>query len=717
MHATTTTHHQGKRLRLSPSCLSAAACLAGLSLACGGGSQVSRDSDDGALCDLNCGQGQVCYNNACVVDGGPCVAPEHCRGDMHCIAGRCLPWDAIATGHDVRCSHSFDPLTRIEPTVHCQWPGSHSIDDPESAKVWMTPVVGDLVPGNGTPEVAFISFNRNVNGDIGRVRVIRGDDCSPVWTGPHLAATGHWDSLALGDIDGDGRTELCYRGQAFNRVTLPLCVHGHDGSLKWVGHDDQAQLASTNHRFPQIANVDGQGGPEVVFGSQVFAGTDGRMRLGVDVGANARLVSSGLGDIDGDGTLEAFFGHGVLHLARGSFTAWPQGAAGFTAIGELMHDAPGPEAVVVTSGLLRVYSAAGAILHSFSLPTTAGGPPTIADLDGDGEAEFATLGQSKYIAYDLDCLRAAVGARQGQCPTDAARARGDGILWEQEIKELSSGVTGSTVFDLEGDGAVEVVYADECWARIFDGVTGAVKVSLPHASGTAFEYPVIADVNGDFFTEIVLPQGAWPTLSCPNTDPLVRSADTFALPRDPTRSYDGITIYADRTGRWAPTRPLWSEYNESFTYRGSDGSVPVQAANSWQTHNSFRQVIAPEGIAADARADLTLSAVQGSYCDKATCDGEVQARVCNRGARGVGAGMMVVFVQEGAPICTATTRQPLAPGACSEALCAEAVRGTLRAGRVQARVNDSIDTPTPVAECRVGNNHAEGEVSLKRQVI
>ncbi|MGB0680589.1 MAG: EB domain-containing protein, partial [Polyangiales bacterium] len=526
--------------------------------ACGNASTAAPALPGSPVCAPACAPGQVCEQGVCIADGGPCDTPDACSNDSTCVDGRCVPWATLPESRDPSCAVPFDPLARIEPVVQCRWPGDQVIPKPASFKVWMTPVVGELVPGNGTPEVAFISFGVDRKGTV---RVIRGDDCTTLWTGDVLAGTNYWDELALGDVDGDGLNELCYR----NADSVPVCVHGADGRLKWAGHDGANQPVTTNHRFPAIANVDGQGTAELVFGAMVFSGADGTQRPGANIGVNSQYISGALGDVDGDGTLEAMYGNGILDLADGGFEAWPQGTAGFTAIGDLYRDIAGPEAVVVTTGQLRVHASSGDLLHSFTLPTSAGGAPTIADLDGDGEAEFATLGQSRYIAYDLDCLQTPASARQGQCPTDNARTRGNGVLWQQSIQETSSGVTGSTVFDLEGDGAVEVVYADECWARIFDGITGTVKVSLPHVSGTAYEYPVIADTNGDFFTEIVLAQGTWSTISCPGSDPLPSNPDVFAVARSAADRYEGIVIYADRTGRWAPSEPQWSEYNESFT--------------------------------------------------------------------------------------------------------------------------------------------------------
>ena len=79
------------------------------------------------------------------------------------------------------------------------------------------------------------------------------------------------------------------------------------------------------------------------------------------------------------------------------------------------------------------------------------------------------------------------------------------LLWENPTKDASSKATGSSVFDFEGDGAAEVVYADEDNLWVYDGATGTVEMKWEsHASGTLSEYPIIVDVDGDGSTEIVV---------------------------------------------------------------------------------------------------------------------------------------------------------------------------------------------------------------------
>jgi hypothetical protein len=47
------------------------------------------------------------------------------------------------------------------------------------------------------------------------------------------------------------------------------------------------------------------------------------------------------------------------------------------------------------------------------------------------------------------------------------------VKWSTAVSDYSSSVTGSSVFDFEGDGRAEVIYGDEYYLRIYRGVDGS----------------------------------------------------------------------------------------------------------------------------------------------------------------------------------------------------------------------------------------------------
>lgn len=193
-----------------------------------------------------------------------------------------------------------------------------------------------------------------------------------------------------------------------------------------------------------------------------------------------------------------------------------------------------PEIVWVSENLVRVMAIDGTPVMGFPstvspapaaafaglvrVPGGGGGGINIADFDGDGLPEFGIAGGAYYTVYDLDCISPrSYGGKTGKCDRGSAAcdclARGDcgtastcpaGVLWSRSTQDQSSFVTGSTVFDFNADGKAEVVYADECWTRVYDGTTGTVVFSAVHSSGTITEQPVVADVNLDGRADLVV---------------------------------------------------------------------------------------------------------------------------------------------------------------------------------------------------------------------
>ena len=168
----------------------------------------------------------------------------------------------------------------------------------------------------------------------------------------------------------------------------------------------------------------------------------------------------------------------------------------------------------------------------------------MADFDGDGQAEVGVAGFSTYTVIDTDGT----------------------VLWVAPTEDDSSSVTGSSVFDFEGDGQAEVVYADEETLWIYDGATGAVLLEMnEHASNTRLEYPVIADLDGDGATEIILGSAnAW------------------------WEGWNGITVIGDADDSWAPARPIWNQHAYSITNVDAYGGIPSEAKPNWLTWNNFR---------------------------------------------------------------------------------------------------------------------------------
>jgi hypothetical protein len=415
------------------------------------------------------------------------------------------------------------------------------------------------------------------------------------------------------------------------------------------------------------------------------------------------------------------------------------------------------EVAVVDTSVLHVWSLAGTEVFQAPLqgvPPGGGGPPTIADFDGDGRVEVAVAGATAYTVFDVDC---APGGTPEHCPS----GRTDFILWFQPSQDQSSNVTGSSVFDFEGDGRAEVVYADECFTRVYDGVTGQVMYSRYRTSCTWYELPLVVDSDGDFNAEIVVPSNANCNVACPLLDPIFdgvsclddsdcpgatlcvreQAADTLGRCRctsdadcggdsfvcrdpiagpspqgqvcraeHPAQSVDdasGVRVISDQLDRWVNTRRVWNQHAYSVTNVNDDATIPRTSEwlRNWDNPdlNTFRQNSPGDGIGDGlvATPDLTIKST------KVTCEGggsvTVTVDVCNRGTEPVGAGVPVSIYEAGGAtaVCTTQTTAIIGPGLCRETDCTWS--GATNGGAT-AIVDDDGTGEGENTECREGNN-------------
>jgi len=377
----------------------------------------------------------------------------------------------------------------------------------------------------------------------------------------------------------------------------------------------------------------------------------------------------------------------------------------------------------------------------------------VADFDGDGRPELASAGANDYVVFDLDCTATPVG--------ECASGRTDGVAWLQPSQDASSNVTGSSVFDFEGDGRAEAVYGDECFLRVYDGETGDVIFSQYRSSCTWYENPVVADVDGDFNSEIVIGNNfncgdASSGVPCAGLEPgqidplftglrCSEGADCLSGNCDegfcrcttdeeccsgagcdlagfvcasppagtpgsgntcrashPTGAL-GLRVYRDGADRWVRSRQIWNQHAYHVTNVNEDGTVPAasEARLNWKTEglNNFRQNVQGSPVPG-ATPDLTS---RGIAADCAGGSITLTATVCNRGTDPVGSGIAVAFY-DGDPeagsavLCEATTDRVLYPGECGEVEC------TGEAGAGLTEVWALADADGSEGECKEGNN-------------
>jgi hypothetical protein len=447
---------------------------------------------------------------------------------------------------------SFNPVEEWAVTSFASYTGHKH--------VIMTPVVGQLTDDDGdgdldtddTPDVAFVTHNRTSGSTAGVLRVAAGDDGAAELTiyGKSYGGTTYYpyrySNLAIGDIDSDGTPDIVALVTSTTSTTAGSCYAGAydlDGALKWV--DTTNSLGCRSHA-PALADLEGDGDVEVIFGRVILNGATGAEQAEGAGGRGYYSTYSNSGymsfaaDMDGDGQQEVIAGSSI-YSATGATVCSTGDADGYPGVADLDGDGDG-ELVVVAGGTVRVYDHACTELYAWSVYGGGyGGPPTIADYDGDGTPEIGLPGDDYYSVYEY------TGTRR----------------WSKAITDASSSSTGSSVFDFDGDGQAEVVYADETRLWVLDGATGAALLTESgHTSGTVNEYPVIADLDGDGNAEIIVPND--------NT--------TY-----------GISVYGDADDNWVSARQVWNQHAYSITNVNDDLSIPATPESNWPDYNSFRQ--------------------------------------------------------------------------------------------------------------------------------
>ncbi len=717
----------------------------------GGGGACDSGVTCGGAC---CREGERCAHGGCVVDLGPCESNDDCAGDSYCDESmRCTPYGVPPdVTHDPDCERTIE-IGEFTPAEQCRWTGPED-DGPYSTwrNVYSAPMVADFDldddPTVLAPSIVFSSFASSSDGGV--LRIVDGRTCATQFSLTDAAdRLVYASNFAIGDLDGaaGGRPEIVAASLASPSTAGGLVAFGYDaaaGSFGRLWYGRRCDLSGEprhapnewlNNNGPSMHDLDDDGTPEVLFDRFVYD-ADGCVLNPSQTYTNyLRLgLFSVVADVDVDGAPELVTHDGVFAWDTAandwvleSYWAPPSGElAEATRVGHVavadMGDFPGAvaaaadraEIVVVSApaidspstatGTVRVMTIGGDIVFGpYPLPAEPGdiagrgGPPTIGDFDGDGRRELAVAGGSRYTVFDLDC-------DVDTLPADGCEPRGGsprGVLWSRRSQDRSSNVTGSSVFDFDADGVAEVVYGDECFVRIYRGTDGEVLFSQSASSGTGYEMPIIADVDGDFNSEIVVAMTTG--VACPATDPIFSGTSTFA-------SSQGIVVLRDDLDRWAASRPIWNQHAYAVTHVEDDGTIPRTGAwpvnHTDDTLNNFR-MNAQGTLERRGAADLTVALARlGELCDATTGTVTLAANVCNRGTNPVPDGARVVFYDgdpdAGAAIaCETVLPRLLAVGECTEVSCDWTLPGDAEGA---TEVTVVVDPDGEVFECRDGNN-------------
>jgi hypothetical protein len=347
----------------------------------------------GAGGDVCCDAGQVCIGDACEVPGDECIDSFECPEDFFCepTLGRCLPQlDPVVC--EVR--HTPEPF---EVREEWAWTGSTVL--PEYTQPIAAPLVVDL-DGDRVPEVV-VSMAMVGEWQDAVLRALSGDSGTDVWTVTDTAyRLNGRASIAAGDIDGDTHPELLGTGRL---SPSPIFAFEHDGTFKWASADAAGTPTTYTgvSKGIAVADLEGDGSPEIIAGGIVL-NANGRERWSQGGMEGDNSYGGGqptVADLDMDTEPEVVTGRRTWH-ADGTMmweAALPDGypaVADFAGLGL-------PQVALVASGTVRIIDGLTGALYwgPVTIPGGGrGGPPTVADFDGDGRPE---IGRSEEHTSEL----------------------------------------------------------------------------------------------------------------------------------------------------------------------------------------------------------------------------------------------------------------------------------------------------------------------------
>ncbi len=482
-------------------------------------------------------------------------------GLVDCFDPECAPLgtcDDFFFGNSVVC---FDEVDVTSFAIRQQWQSAQSTTTSHTS-----PAVGDL-DQNGIPEVVVINnygstvtvlngfdgttvasrsvgFNpentpaiANVFNDEtteilvthnegNRLKLFEGDLSAEVWS--HTASRNDMGIAGFADFNEDGVPEVYYKNEIINAQTGARIITGDGDWERDYVHgpiaadilDDSfctdcsgLELISGNHIW--AINIGTGTRTAVLDMNDLFAGPDIYRPLywGNWLDGNRSTVS--VADYNLDGNMDV-----ILTGAYGT-----TGTSTTDEVSVFFWD--------VANGTVTRY-------HDNTNNFRRGpGRVNIGDVDGDGQLNANFVMDQKLYSLKEDFT----------------------TLWIKAIKEGSSGFTGCTLFDFDGDGTLETVYRSEESLLVISGTDGSTRNELTCVSRTQEEYPVVADIDGDGASEICV--------ACYTSD---------ATPFSPysNTQFSSIRVYESDGEAWMPARDVWNQHGYFNVNINDDLTVPTE---------------------------------------------------------------------------------------------------------------------------------------------
>jgi hypothetical protein len=354
---------------------------------------------------------------------------------------------------------------------------------------------------------------------------------------------GNGATPSVADLNHDGIPEIIVAGHVYNSVTGAWICSVPGTVTRYVQAVDVFNTGNLNYiQDNRIYDVVVDGSNQITglalhktLTPPVFAATDPDNTLGVAFTASGNMRTNFV-DMDNDGKLDAIF------QGNGSVS------------GQYYN------IVYIIDPYTDTLKARTVFKYDPLATTSTSSFQFIGDMDGNGLPEIAFI-RGAYDAaipvnyYDLKI----VAMKYNPAAAFASRLS---VFWTLDHHDYSI-ATGITMFDFNQDGKQEIVYRDEQVLRIIDGSTSIPQVlaTIANISGTAGEYPVVADVDGDGHAEIAIVGGL--------------AGETSSSWKGRLYVYKSLGTY----NNWAPARKVWNQYFYHPTQVNNDLTIPKYPMN------------------------------------------------------------------------------------------------------------------------------------------
>jgi len=312
-------------------------------------------------------------------------------------------------------------------------------------------------------------------------------------------------SVAIGDLNADGRPDLAVANYDFGASTVSVLLGNGDGTFgsktDFATGDNPVSVA--------IGDLNGDGRPDLAVANSGFPATntvsvllgngDGTFGSNTDFGTGSEPSSVAIGDLNGDGrpdlavaneqppsTVSVLLGNGDGSF--GTKTDFGTGASPHSvAIGDLNADGR-PDLAVANYGTGTVSVLLGNGAGAFGAKTDFGTDSfplsvAIGDLNGDGRPDLAVANSSAGTVSVL-------------------LGNGDGTFGSKTDFGAGGGSSSVTIGDLNGDRRPDLAVANSVVSTVSvllgngDGTFGA-HTDFGTGGGGSPQSVVIGDLNGD----------------------------------------------------------------------------------------------------------------------------------------------------------------------------------------------------------------------------